>query len=410
MWQLCVLVTTLVHSGGVVGQGLVFPGSSDSFSLSCTITRTGQKGECKLSTHCPSHQRAAGEGAVSQVCGVSSELPLVCCPIPPERLIDGTRWDLQRKTVPAPPNEPVCGVLRPFRRRESFLIAGGKAPQDNSLGTRVRRSPREFSDDGDNKLVKNLEVLQRHSTPLPLNPLSLQPLDQPSVVGGIDAPVHRHPWMHNSLRPDVVRLAEHDYSNTHESIAHEDHRVADVVVHPDYQADGTFSSYHDLALIKVVDRIRIRVGVTPICLPWGDEARRILHHKNVTITGWGAKAYGGNGSPILQEGSVTVFPSEVCNASFSKLPFYSTNWPRGIAEDTFLCAGRPLGGVDTCKGDSGGPLVYFASDHMKGGVSVLGGVVSQGYGCGLEDYPGLYVPLSNPDYLRWIKTVAFGKN
>ncbi|XP_018017029.1 clotting factor G beta subunit-like [Hyalella azteca] len=119
--------------------------------------------------------------------------------------------------------------------------------------------------------------------------------------------------------------------------------------------------------------------------------------------------HGGDGSPILQEASVTVFPSEVCNASYSKLHFYSARWPRGIAEDTFLCAGQPLGGVDTCQGDSGGPLVYFASDH-KDGVSVLGGVVSQGYGCGLEDFPGLYVPLSNPDYLQWIKDVAFSGN
>ncbi|XP_018017031.1 clotting factor B-like [Hyalella azteca] len=150
-------------------------------------------------------------------------------------------------------------------------------------------------------------------------------------------------------RPDVVRLAEHDYNNTLESIAHEDHRVADVVVHPGYQEEGTFSSYHDLALIKVVDRIRHREGVMPICLPWGNVARRILHHNNVTITGWGAKVFGGNGSPILQEASVTVFPSEVCNASYSKLHFYSTKWPRGIAEDTFLCAGQPLGGVDTCQ-------------------------------------------------------------
>ncbi|XP_018017030.1 CLIP domain-containing serine protease B9 [Hyalella azteca] len=265
MWQLCVLVTTLVHSGGVVGQGLVFPGSSDSPSLSCTITRTGQKGECKLSTHCPSHQRVAGEGAVSQVCGVSSELPLVCCPIPPERLIDGTRGNLQRKTVSAPPDEPVCGVLSPLhgRRKRSSTITEGEDAQDNSLGTRVRRSPRELSNVADNKLAKKLEEVSIVS-----------------VAGGIDAPENGHPWMAllgrrqegsaaltwycdgsiindrwvltaahclNVGRPDVVRLGEYNHNNTLERIAHEDHRVADVVVHPGYQEDGTFSSYHDLA-------------------------------------------------------------------------------------------------------------------------------------------------------------------
>ena len=38
---------------------------------------------------------------------------------------------------------------------------------------------------------------------------------------------------------------------------------------------------------------------------------------------------------------------------------------------------------------------------------VLGGIVGQGFGCGLKEFPGLYIPITNPEYLQWIKDIAF---
>lgn len=55
------------------------------------------------------------------------------------------------------------------------------------------------------------------------------------------------------------------------------------------------------------------------------------------------------------------------------------------------------------QGDSGGPLVY----RRNGGPYTLGALVSLGYGCGLQQFPGLYVPMSNARYLQWIKDEAF---
>ena len=55
------------------------------------------------------------------------------------------------------------------------------------------------------------------------------------------------------------------------------------------------------------------------------------------------------------------------------------------------------------QGDSGGPLVYLdGSQHY-----VVAAVVSTGYGCGDEDFPGLYVDLRRPQQLRWLKQTAF---
>ena len=57
-----------------------------------------------------------------------------------------------------------------------------------------------------------------------------------------------------------------------------------------------------------------------------------------------------------------------------------------------FCAGNILkGGIDSCQGDSGGPLA-------QNGVQI--GVVSWGYQCAKQGYPGVY---ANVAVLRsWI--------
>ena len=57
----------------------------------------------------------------------------------------------------------------------------------------------------------------------------------------------------------------------------------------------------------------------------------------------------GSNSPILQVADVEVFPSSVCDAAYKVLPSYSLKWPQGIDKSTFLCAGKPEGGVDSCQ-------------------------------------------------------------
>jgi len=51
---------------------------------------------------------------------------------------------------------------------------------------------------------------------------------------------------------------------------------------------------------------------------------------------------------------------------------------------------------DTCQGDSGGPLFLTTESGNK----VLVGVTSFGYGCAVDDYPGIYTRVSS--YIDWI--------
>jgi secreted trypsin-like serine protease len=64
-----------------------------------------------------------------------------------------------------------------------------------------------------------------------------------------------------------------------------------------------------------------------------------------------------------------------------------------------LCAGSK--GKDSCQGDSGGPLFIrdFDSDTPR---YILLGIVSNGYGCGFDGYPGIYTRTSS--YKPWILT------
>jgi len=71
-----------------------------------------------------------------------------------------------------------------------------------------------------------------------------------------------------------------------------------------------------------------------------------------------------------------------------------------MVTDQMMCAEDYSEGEDSCQGDSGGPLVILGND-ANGGEDVEVGVVSWGYGCAVNGYPGVYARVSEAyDWIR----------
>ncbi|RXG70346.1 Serine protease 29 [Armadillidium vulgare] len=148
-----------------------------------------------------------------------------------------------------------------------------------------------------------------------------------------------------------IRLGEHDITSDSEP-TQKDFTIIKTLFYPDFKLDV---AYHDLAIVKL----------------------------------------SGGLSSVLRDADVRIFDSSVCNKSYSTLRDYKMLWPRGIKSNFLLCAGARNGGIDSCQGDSGGPLVYRRNKHVE-----LIGIVSKGFGCGLQEFPGLYITIRT--YLLWI--------
>ena len=67
-----------------------------------------------------------------------------------------------------------------------------------------------------------------------------------------------------------------------------------------------------------------------------------------------------------------------------------------------MCTGVQEGGRDGCRGDSGGGLI--ATDPS--GNSILVGITSAGYRCGLPRVPAIYTRVS--EFVTWLQDETGG--
>ena len=164
---------------------------------------------------------------------------------------------------------------------------------------------------------------------------------------------------------DVV-LGRHDLStDVGERIA-----VAEIIVHPDYNAATTD---FDIALVRLV----APSAQTPIVFARGEQQELFAPGVSSTIIGWGVLLEGGDTPDTLRQVSVPIVSNEAANA----LPGYE-----GQVTENMLAAGLSGGGKDSCQGDSGGPLMV---DDGKGGY-LQAGIVSWGLGCARPNAYGIY--------------------
>ncbi|GFY78661.1 clotting factor B [Trichonephila inaurata madagascariensis] len=153
--------------------------------------------------------------------------------------------------------------------------------------------------------------------------------------------------------------------------------------------------YNDIAILRLARSVSFIEHVSPICLPSTKDLKELPTLTNVTLTGWGHTSYGGITSKVLQEVVLQIIPLNRCQISYGD--FRTESLHQGITTN-MLCAGNPEGESDACQGDSGGPLMMASSGRW-----IQVGIVSFGYRCGGEKYPGVYTRVST--YLRWIERV-----
>lgn len=201
-----------------------------------------------------------------------------------------------------------------------------------------------------------------------------------------------------------INIGEYDLSDGAENAK----QIKRIYMHPDYQLGASLNN--DVALIELVESI----DNPSITLLDSETTRQLaLDNSQVTVIGWGNQtAYGaGEDQPtssapdILRQVDLNLRSNEQCKdilvESLSALhnTTYTTEQV-GITE-VMLCATVVGGGKGSCQGDSGGPLVVETND----GWQQLG-VVSYGYGCAADGFPGVYARAAS--FSGWINEITQG--
>jgi len=180
-----------------------------------------------------------------------------------------------------------------------------------------------------------------------------------------------------------VHIGRYDLSDSNES--YELIPVAFESKHPDYDVQTLENDF-------MVIRLQNASSYNPVTLTNG--LLNLTTGTNVTVMGWGATLEGDfSGSDVLLEVEVDVVDHAVCNTAYNDT----------VVSDNMICASRE--GKDACQGDSGGPLIIKGANDSS---DIQVGVVSWGYGCAREEYPGVYASVAaGLDFIQNITTCSY---
>lgn len=180
-----------------------------------------------------------------------------------------------------------------------------------------------------------------------------------------------------------VRLGDTDILRTDDDRESKpvDLRVTETIVHENFRLQ---TYYNDIALLKLEKPVNFTDYIRPICLPGPEMAKEDLMGYFGTVVGWGATAFGGSESGVLQYAQVPIWDNGDCDRIYKQ-----------DIEKIYLCAGLADGGKDACQGDSGSPLML-----NENGRWTIVGVVSFGTRCAEPGFPGVYTRIT--EFLAWI--------
>lgn len=190
-------------------------------------------------------------------------------------------------------------------------------------------------------------------------------------------------------RPAIVRLGAHNLAADDDNSYDVD--VEDVTVNRGYSQRR---SYHDIALIKLAERVPFTRFIRPACLWTGMD----FNISSVIATGFGWTEFAGDRSNVLQKVQLDFVDRQKCVDQFHGLREFN----KGVIDEQ-LCIGSNRGSYDTCKGDSGGPVQVIT--EPKGCIYHVLGITSTGAGCGIAGAPAIYTRVSS--YLDWIEGIVW---
>lgn len=202
-----------------------------------------------------------------------------------------------------------------------------------------------------------------------------------------------------SSKPDVV-LHRHNLMESLSTEGATKFRSYKVISHAQYDSS---TMVNDIALIKLssddgepLQASEVPENVRGMVVTLDDGTFSSTEGTVLTVAGWGDTTGDSDFPSSAQEVQIQYIAHDKCN---------SASWYEGeLDASTMLCAGQPNGspGKDSCQGDSGGPL-FAQCQQTDGSVTqVLVGVVSWGYGCALENNPGVYTRVST--FRNWIES------
>ena len=184
-------------------------------------------------------------------------------------------------------------------------------------------------------------------------------------------------------------------------------QAIDIIMHPEYDTYDYYDYYYnydynhdqfaynyDLCLVNVEPITLDGINANIVCLPEpgihiNPNDDHLPDGPDCYVGGWGSTGgYGSSNS--MQSVDVDIYSTEFCNNR--------TNLDGDFDPEIEFCAGKYEGGKDSCQGDSGGPLI--TKDDDNNGAATLVGVVSWGFGCAVEDQPGIYAEVAH--FLDWI--------
>ncbi|KAL1116034.1 hypothetical protein AAG570_005529 [Ranatra chinensis] len=187
-----------------------------------------------------------------------------------------------------------------------------------------------------------------------------------------------------------VRAGEWDAKSLSEPIPHQDRRVAQVVIHPEFNQANLFN---DIAILVVDTPFVGSDSVDVVCLP--DPRENRIDTDKCIATGWGQDQYeNGKYQTTLRQVGLPMVNKEECQARLrtTRLGKYFK------LHESFVCAGG-IPEEDTCTGDGGGPLVCPLSVEPDRYLQM--GIVSWGIGCG-NSTPAVYTNVQH--FMPWLTT------